>query len=166
VQDLCGSSKSGVASAEEAKSMSAPTTSTVLANLNLQIQDNLNSGQATVNRVEPVFSYPASIAAYASYLYIPPSSPYQLYPNLTSGPFVNFLFVRNVTQLQNSIPNQIVTVAYTNSGFNNEQALIPGGWMVVCNPANLSAPATGGLTNVRIITSTGVTGVVEYLYAV
>ena len=146
--------------------MSATVSSTLLANLTLQVQDDLNSGQNSVTRTVPTFTYQATSSPFAMYLTLTANQTYQLYPNLTT--YVNFLYVRNATATQNGVPNQTLGLRYSQNGtfISTIQNILPGGFFVYANPSNLSSPVTGGLTDIQLISSAGTVCVVEYLYAV
>ena len=137
--------------------------STVLANIQLQIQDNLNPNQNTVNRIVPQFVYPTfATAAYSSYYALAANSVNFINTGSTSG--FSFLFVKNVTP---GPPTAVFALIYKDivSTIVNQITLAPAGFHLVANQSPNAG--VGSFTNVQInVPANGQAVVVEILYAV
>jgi hypothetical protein len=126
--------------------------STVLANLQLQIQDDLNPGQTPVNRIVPQFVFGSALAAV-----------YSGYQNLVPGVLVNiFAGLRAaVVYVRNAGQSGVVTVTATTS-VSCVMTLSPGGIFFYATP--LGDPSNG-ITTLTIETIGPMGAIYEYLWA-
>ena len=133
-----------------------PVNSTILANLQLQIQDNLNPGSTPVNRFVPQFSYGEPMAsAYQAYLVCQPNVVTQI--QLGN---MGFLFVRNASVN----PQAVFTLIFKDSVSNviNNITMSPGGIFLVGNPPL----PLGSFVNAQVsIAVTGLACTVEFMWA-
>lgn len=136
--------------------------STVLADIRLQIQDNLNPNSTPLNRFVPQFVLPTTAtAAYAGYYSLNPNTISFINTGSTQG--FSFLFIRNATQGGDNKATFTITYTDISSGNVNVTTLSPGGILLV---GELN-PNTGSFTNVEIATpASGLAVVVEIMYAV
>jgi len=134
--------------------------STILANLQLQIQDNLNPGQTPLNRIVPQFVLGSSnTAIYSGYQYLLPTGGFANI--IFQGILVPVVFVRNAGQDGNVL---VTTQTNISSTTNNSFVLAPGGIFAYFSALDIKDPNVG-IQVLSIENDTANAVLYEYLWA-
>ena len=133
--------------------------STVLANFQLQIQDNLNPGQTPLNRIVPQFVLASSnVAVYSGYTYLLPTGGFANI--IFQGLVVPVVFVRNAGNDGNVLVTTQTNIATTNNSF----VLAPGGLFAYMSKLDIQDPNVG-IQLLSIENDTASAILFEYLWA-